>query len=114
MSLLSYGVFTLGVVLGGMVLLVIFSLLAMAQKGDAYLDQRECYMLQGRGCAPSPVKEKNQITPAWPPAPICMTVASPKPGFSSAVESAKTLVGVPGLRFPLIRQAAGLRRRKPG
>jgi hypothetical protein len=58
LSLLSYGVYTLGVVLGWVVLLVIFSLLAMAQKGDAYLDQRECTMLQGQGSAPPLVKEK--------------------------------------------------------
>jgi hypothetical protein len=58
LSLLSYGVFTLGVVLGGMVLLVIFSLLAVAQKGDAYLDQLECILLQGQANAPSSVKEK--------------------------------------------------------
>jgi hypothetical protein len=44
MSLFFYGVFILGVVLGGLVLLVIFSLLAMAAmaaKGDEYLDQLE-------------------------------------------------------------------------
>lgn len=69
MSLLSYGVLTLGVVLGGLVLLVIFSLLAMAQKGDAYLDQRECRMLQGQGCAPSPVKEKKSDNPCVPAGP---------------------------------------------
>ena len=41
MSLLSSAVFILGVVLGGLVWLVIFSLLAMAAKGDKYLDQLE-------------------------------------------------------------------------
>lgn len=41
MSLFFYGVFILGVVLGGLVLLVLYSLLAMAQKGDECLDQLE-------------------------------------------------------------------------
>ena len=44
MSLFFYAVFTLGVVLGGLVLLVVYSLLAMAAKGDEYdeyLDQLE-------------------------------------------------------------------------
>ena len=40
-SLWSYGWFFLGVVLGGVALLVIFSLLAMAQKGDAYQERLE-------------------------------------------------------------------------
>ena len=46
MSLFFYGVFILGVVLGGLVLLVLFSLLAMAQKGDECLDQLELEMLK--------------------------------------------------------------------
>ncbi len=41
MSLLFYGVIILGMMLGGLVLLLLFSLLAMAQKGDACLDQLE-------------------------------------------------------------------------
>jgi len=41
MSLFFYAVFTLGVVLGGLVLLVLYSLLAMAAKGDEHLDQLE-------------------------------------------------------------------------
>lgn len=46
MSLLSYGVCILGAVLGGLVLLVLYSLLVMAQRGDACLDQLEMEMLK--------------------------------------------------------------------
>jgi hypothetical protein len=46
MSLLFYGVCILGAMLGGLVLLVIFSLLAMAQKGDACIAQLELEMNQ--------------------------------------------------------------------
>jgi hypothetical protein len=41
MSLFFYGVIILGIVLGGAVLLLLFCLLAMAQKGDECLDQLE-------------------------------------------------------------------------
>ena len=41
MSLLFYGVIILGIVLGGLVLLVLFSLLTLAQKGDECLDRLE-------------------------------------------------------------------------
>jgi len=41
MSLFFYGVCILGAVLGGLVLLVLYSLLVMAQRGDASLDQLE-------------------------------------------------------------------------
>jgi hypothetical protein len=41
MSLLFYGVVILGIVLGGVVLLLLFSLSAMAQKGEECLDQLE-------------------------------------------------------------------------
>ena len=41
MSLLFYGVCILGVVLGGLVLLVLYSLLPMAAKGDKCLEQLE-------------------------------------------------------------------------
>ena len=44
MSLFFYGVIILGMVLGGLVLLVLFSLLAMAQKGDECLDRLELEM----------------------------------------------------------------------
>jgi hypothetical protein len=50
MSLFFYGIFILGVVLGGLVLLVIFSLLAMAQKGDESLEKLEIEMLQTQEC----------------------------------------------------------------
>ena len=50
-----YGVFILGVVLGGLVLLVLYSLLAMAAKGDEYdeyLDQLELEQYPVREYAP--------------------------------------------------------------
>ena len=46
MSLFFYGVCILGVVLGGLVLLVLYSLLVMAQRGDECLDQLELEMLK--------------------------------------------------------------------
>ena len=49
MSLFFYGIFISGVVLGGLVL-VIFSLLAMAQKGDESLEKLELEMLQTQEC----------------------------------------------------------------
>ena len=52
MSLWSYGWFFLGVVLGGVALLVIFSLLAMAQKGDAYQERLECELRRQSGSLP--------------------------------------------------------------
>jgi hypothetical protein len=41
MSLYFYGVIVLGMVLGALVLLLLFSLLSLAQKGDEGLDQLE-------------------------------------------------------------------------
>ena len=41
-----YGVCILGAVLGGLVLLVLYSLLVMAQRGDECLDQLELEMLK--------------------------------------------------------------------
>jgi hypothetical protein len=46
MSLLFYGVCIFGAVLGGLGLLVLYSLLVMAQRGDACLDQLEMEMLK--------------------------------------------------------------------
>ena len=46
MSLFFYAICILGAVLGGMVLLVLYSLLVMAQRGDACLDQLEMEMLK--------------------------------------------------------------------
>jgi hypothetical protein len=66
-SLLAYGLFFLGVVLGGLVLLVIFSLLAMAQKGDEYQDQLEFALRQRQDLDPSlvnPGKSENLGSPA--------------------------------------------------
>ena len=54
MSLFFYGVCILGAVLGGMVLLVLYSLLVMAQRGDACLDQMEMEMLKNYQIALSP------------------------------------------------------------
>jgi hypothetical protein len=112
-----FGVFILLMVLGGLVLLVLYSLLAMAAKGDEYdeyLDQLELEQYPVREYAPLSPKGENQRTSVCRPPPICPTVTPPKLGFSSNVESAKTLVGVRRLRFPLIRQGPGLRWGKPG
>jgi hypothetical protein len=56
MSLFFYGVYILGAVLGGMVLLVLYSLLVMAQRGDAGLDQLEMEMLKNYQTASSLTK----------------------------------------------------------
>jgi len=66
MSLLYCGVFILGVVLGGLVFLILFSLLAMARKGDESLDQLELAMLQTPKYAPLPMnraKSENLCVP---------------------------------------------------
>jgi hypothetical protein len=41
---------------GGLVLLVLYSLLVMAQRGDAFLDQLEMEMLKNHQAASSPPK----------------------------------------------------------
>lgn len=67
MSLLSYVVFSLAGLLGGLVLLVIFSLLTMAQKGDKYQDQLEFALRQRQNSAPSlvnPAKSEDLGSPA--------------------------------------------------
>jgi hypothetical protein len=56
MSLFFYGVCILGVVLGGLVLLVLYSLLVMAQRGDACMDQMELEMLKNHQTASSRIK----------------------------------------------------------
>ena len=56
MSLFFYGVCILGAVLGGLVLLVLYSLLVMAQRGDAGLDQLEMEMLKNYQAASSLTK----------------------------------------------------------
>ena len=56
MSLIFYGVCILGAVLGGLVLLVLYSLLVMAQRGDACLDQLELEMLKNHQAASSLIK----------------------------------------------------------
>jgi hypothetical protein len=52
MSLLFYGICILGAVLGGLLLLVLYSLLVMAQRGDACMDQLEMAMLKNHQAAP--------------------------------------------------------------
>ena len=56
MSLFFYGVFILGVVLGGLVLLVLYCLLAMAAKDNEYLDQLELEHYRVREYAPPLMK----------------------------------------------------------
>ena len=58
MSLFFYGVCILGVVLGGLVLLVLYSLLVVAQRGDACLDQLELEMLRNHQAASSLIKSQ--------------------------------------------------------
>jgi hypothetical protein len=60
MSLFFYGVCILGAVLGGLVLLVLYSLLAMAQKGDACLDQLEMEVLKNHRAASPPIKGESE------------------------------------------------------
>jgi hypothetical protein len=67
MSLLSCGVFILGVVLGGLVFLMLFSLLAMARKGDESLDQLELATLQTPKYAPLPMKRAKSENLCVPP-----------------------------------------------
>jgi len=51
-----FGVFILVMVLGGLALLVLYSLLAMAAKGDEYLDQLELEQYRVREYAPPLMK----------------------------------------------------------
>ena len=67
MSLLFYGVCIIGAVLGGLVLLMLYSLLVMAQRGDACLDQLEREMFKNQQAAPplnTSEKPKNLRVPA--------------------------------------------------
>jgi hypothetical protein len=52
MSLLFYGVFILGVVLGGLVSLVLYSLVAMAREGEESLEELELKMLRTQEYSP--------------------------------------------------------------
>jgi hypothetical protein len=66
-SLLSFGIFYLGVVLGGFLSLVLFSLMIMAQKTDEYLDQVEFELRQRQDLDSSlvdPGKSENIGSPA--------------------------------------------------
>ncbi|MFA5112042.1 MAG: hypothetical protein WC443_11590, partial [Desulfobaccales bacterium] len=56
MSLWFYKLFFLGVVFGGMLLLVTFSLLAMARKGEDYQDRLEYDLSRGQGFPPDQAK----------------------------------------------------------
>jgi len=58
MSLLFYGVCILGAVLGGLVLLVLYSLLVMAKRGDECLDQLEMEMLKNHQATSSFIKSE--------------------------------------------------------
>jgi hypothetical protein len=58
MSLYFYGVIILGIVLGGVVLLLLFSLLVMAQKGDECRDQLEFEMYKTFEYAPPRLKSE--------------------------------------------------------
>ena len=58
MSLFFYGVIILSIVLGGLVLLVLYSLLVMAKRGDACLDQLELEMLKSPEYAPPRIKSE--------------------------------------------------------
>jgi hypothetical protein len=61
MSFLFYGVVILGIVLGGVVLLLLFSLSAMAQKGEECLDQLELEIRKTFEYAPPrPKSEKSE------------------------------------------------------
>jgi hypothetical protein len=61
MSLLFYGVFILSVMLGGLLLLMLFSLLVMARRSDEFLDPIELEMLKFLNCAPPRIKgEKSE------------------------------------------------------
>jgi len=58
MSLFFYGICILGAVLGGLVLLVLYSLLVMAQRGDECLDRLELEMLNNYNAASAPTKSE--------------------------------------------------------
>ena len=62
MSLFFYGVCILGAVLGGLVLLVLYSLLVMARRGEQCLDQLEMEMLRNRQAAPDLIKSGKSET----------------------------------------------------
>jgi len=57
----SFGVFILVMVLGGLALLVIYSMLAMAAKGDEYLDQLELEQYRVREYAPPLTKRGKSV-----------------------------------------------------
>jgi len=56
-----FGVFILVMVLGGLALLVLYSLLAMAAKGDEYLDQLELEQYRVREYAPPLTKKGKSV-----------------------------------------------------
>jgi len=66
MSLFFYGICIFGAVLGGLVLLVLYSLLVMAQRGDQCLDQLEMEMLKNYQATSriKSKKSKNRRVPA--------------------------------------------------
>jgi len=59
MSLWFYVIFILGITLGGLVALVLFSLMAMARKGEESLEQLELELLGTQACSSPPKKRPN-------------------------------------------------------
>jgi hypothetical protein len=108
MSLLFYGVIILGIVLGGLVLLVLFSLLTMAKRGDEYLERMELELLQTAQSAPFRInREKSGDLHGAAKerlSPICTTAAPPEWGFFADVESGEGMVVGHRLLFTQIRQ----------
>jgi hypothetical protein len=75
---MSHWIDILGVALGGLLLLVFYSMLAMAQKGDEFSDLLEMEQLRAREYA-LPVSKGGEPANSvlWAPL-ICITVAPPK------------------------------------
>jgi hypothetical protein len=80
-SFWSYVVFFLGVVLAGLGLLLIFSLLAMAQKGDEYQDQLEFALSQRQDLAPSLTDPGKSENIGSPPKSVPGQVGVSQPGM---------------------------------
>ena len=59
MSLLFYGVMILGIMLGGLMLLLLFSLLTMAKRGDEALDKMELVIQTKKNVYP--LKQKARL-----------------------------------------------------
>jgi len=55
---LSYGVLFLGAALGGLVVLVLFSLMTLAQEAERFQDHLELKLGQSKNFTPAPVNER--------------------------------------------------------